>query len=413
MNLFSKRTLNITLAITTLVSVISCGNDLSNNQEVVYSNNQDTSQQNNQLTISNVPDIQNITDAYAETVNEATAESILKKDEVKQVEEEKKSEEKVVIEGKNAQVTASSLFSSKPYVGPKTLPSGVKQFTLIQKKEPAFINKVFFEPSALCFDDKGELYTVADKGHYSLYKLDLSNSYKGYNADDDIKLNKTQMLKLRLKKKNKFDWEGLEFFNGNFYGADERDRKVFKIGRDGSLTDLNVDLNGYMKEKGIKNNVENSGLEGLTIDPVNEKMYIMKERQESVVLVVDMKTNKVINHYKVAMPGSVEPALTDASFYNGFLYVLLRSHRQVIKMNPDNGNIVSVYDYRKFEEDRNNVYVKIPTFGSGNDPQGYGVMEGLAVTKDSIYISSDNNMLPLKKNLLNNKPQLFTFLNPE
>jgi hypothetical protein len=40
-------------------------------------------------------------------------------------------------------------------------------------------------------------------------------------------------------------------------------------------------------------------------------------------------------------------------------------------------------------------------------------MEGLAVTKDSFYIATDNNMLPLKRNLLNNKPQLFIFNNPE
>ena len=413
MNSFSKKTLNLVLALTTLVSVTSCGKDLSTNQEVNYNtNNQNNSQyMPGELSTSVViPDIQNVSETYAATVTETTAETILKKDEEKQVEQDKKAEEKAVIESKNNTVT--TLSKPKPYVGVATLP-GVKKYDLILKKDPVFINKSFFEPSALCFDDKGDLYTVADKLHYSLYKLDLTNSYKGYDATSEIKINKTQMLKLRIKKKNKFDWEGLVFYKGSFYGADERDRKVFKIDRNGSLTDLNIDTNAYMKANGIRNDVENSGLEGLTIDPVNEKMYLMKERQESVVLVVDMKTNKVTNHFKVALPGTVEPTLTDASFYNGFLYVLLRSHRQVLKMDPNNGNILSIYDYRKFEEDQNNVYRKIPTFGSGNDPEGYGVMEGLAVNKDSIYIASDNNMLPLKKNVLNNKPQLFIFSNPE
>lgn len=420
MKFFSQKSVSKTLALFILASIAACGQeDLSVQQS--YDNSIQGNSENPSAIQANVPEIKNITENYASNLTEATAESILKKDEAIQVAEQKKQEEKTIQESKSGSsvttagnVSASGIFSSNPpYVGLAGLPPSVKKFTLSLKRDPAFINKSFFEPSGLCFDDKGDLYTVADKGHYSLYKLDLSNPTKGYNATADVNFKKTEMLKLRLKKKNKFDFEGLAFHKGSFYAPDERDRKVFKLDRDGSLTDLNIDINGYMKNNGIRNNVENSGLEGLTIDSVNERMYLMKERQESAVLVIDMKTNKVINHFKVLLPGNVEPSLTDASFYNGALYVLSRSHRQVIKMNPDNGNILSIYDYRKFEEDPKNVYVKIPTFGSGNDPDGYGVMEGLAVTKDGIYIATDNNMLPLKRNMLNNKPQLFIFSNPE
>lgn len=420
MKLFSQKSVSKTLALFILVSVAACGQEDLTSTQQYDTNTQEENPVGSAAIQANVPEIKSISEKEASNVTEATAESILKKDEAIQVAEQKKQEEKVIEESKSSDVTtagsvsASSIFAKNPpYVGLPSLPASVKQFTLSLKRDPAFINKNFFEPSGLCFDDKGDLYTVADKGHYSLYKLDLSNPAKGYDAKADVDFKKTQMLKLRLKKKNKFDFEGLAFHKGSFYAPDERDRKVFKLDRDGSLTDLNIDINGYMKNNGIRNNVENSGLEGLTIDSVNERMYLMKERQESAVLVIDMKTNKVINHFKVLLPGNVEPSLTDASFYNGALYVLSRSHRQVIKMNPDNGAILSIYDYRKFEEDPKNVYVKIPTFGSNNDPQGYGVMEGLAVTKDGIYIATDNNMLPLKRNLLNNKPQLFIFSNPE
>src|SRR5205814_274380 len=107
-------------------------------------------------------------------------------------------------------------------------------------------------------------------------------------------------------------------------------------------------------------------------------------------------TKKITRHFKVKLPGNVEPALTDASFFDGYLYVLVRSHRLVLKLNPANGEILSQYDYRKYEEDPKYVYVKIPAIGSGIDPDGYGVMEGLAVTKDSIYLATDNNELPLR-----------------
>lgn len=414
MKIFSSKKLNIALSLFALISVSSCSNEI---QEIYYASSQD------------VPEIQNVTETFALSISEATAEQILKKDEEKQVAQEQIIQEKRIKEvtksnsttapivtsnNSGNSVTTSSIFGKKtnPYIG-APLPSGTKQYNLALKKDPTFINKAFFEPSALCFDDKGDLYTVTDKLHHSLYKVDLSNSSKGYSLTEDIKPKGTQLLKLRLKKKNKFDFEGLEFHKGDFYAADERDRKVFKIDRSGNLTDLKLDLNGYMKSQGIKNDVENSGFEGLTIDSDNDMMYIMKERQESMVLVVDMKTNSVIRHFKILLPGTVEPTLTDASFYNGSLYVLIRSHRQVIKVNPSNGAILSVYDYRKAEEDPKYVYKKIPDLEPGNDPDGYGVMEGLAVTKDSFYIATDNNMLPLKRNLLNNKPQLFIFNNPE
>lgn len=416
----SKKISNIFLifAFTTLtLTVASCGQDTPQNQlSYDYAN----------MSSNSVPEISTINEALISNVTEAAAELILKKDEQKQIEEEEKVKESTTQTSQvsNNASTASAqtqtnnvstnLFS-KPstYTGPATYPSNVKQFTLSLKRDPAFMNKIIFEPSALCFDDKGVLYTVADKLHHSLYTVDMSNPSKGYEIKEDIKMSSKQLLKLRLKKKHKFDFEGLEFFKGSFYAADEGDRKVFKIDRSGNLTNLEIDLNGYMKEKGIRNNVTNSGFEGLTIDPDNEIIYLMKERQESMVIAVDMKTNKVINHYKIALPGTVEPTLTDASFYNGHLYILVRSHRLVIKVNPTNGTVLSVYDYRKTEEDPKYVYRKIPNLESGNDPDGYGVMEGLAVTKDGIFVASDNNMLPLKRNLLNNKPQLFIFNNPE
>jgi hypothetical protein len=294
---------------------------------------------------------------------------------------------------------------------PASAPPAVKKFTLQLTADPAFIRK-HFEPSALCFDDSGTLYTVADKGNYSVFSL--KKDAKGYEAVESVKMNTLQVLKMRLKKKYKYDFEGLAYHNNLFYIADERDRKVLTVDRLGNLKDLGIDINGYLKANNIRNDVSNSGLEGLTIDRKNNIMYLLKERQESAILVVDLNTNKIIKHYKVNLPGPVEPALSDASFFEGNLYVLVRSHRLVLKLNPENGEIISSYDYRKIEEDPKYVYLKVPTFGaSGVDPDGYGVMEGLAVTADSIYLATDNNELPLKKNFFNNYPQLFVLNKPE
>lgn len=300
--------------------------------------------------------------------------------------------------------------TTKPSVEPVILSSGVKKFDLRAKSKPFLIDKLF-EPSALCTDDKGNIYTVSDKLSTGIYRI-WQNGDK-YQANEDINTNNTQILKLRLKKKNRFDFEGLEYFNGLFYVADERDRKVFTIDKSGNIKDLEIDINGYMNSNNIGNKESNSGLEGLTIDPNKKKMYLMKERQESAILVVDMNTNKIEKHFRISIPGNVEPALTDASFYNGFLYVLVRSHRQILKVNPENGEVISIYDYRKYEEDPEYVYRKVPQWFGSADEDGYGVMEGLLVTKDSFYVASDNNMIPSQSGLFQNKPIMFVFDKPE
>lgn len=277
---------------------------------------------------------------------------------------------------------------------------------------PFFINKLF-EPSALSFDSEGRLYTVADKGYYSVFEL--TKSSKGYNAKTSISMNKSQLLKLRFKKKKKYDFEGLEYNpnDGLFYIADERERKVLTVDRNGNINDWGIDVNAYLKTHKIKNSAENSGLEGLTLDPVGNKLYLIKEMNESAVIVVDLKTKQIERHFKINIPGKVEPSLTDASFFEGHLYVLIRSHRLIVKVDPQTGEILTTYDYRKHEENNKNVYVKIPTIGSGHDADGYGVMEGLAVTKDKFYVATDNNMIPLKTNYLKNSPQLFVFDRPD
>jgi glutamine cyclotransferase len=325
---------------------------------------------------------------------------------IKQDQEEAENEDKEA-----EKVTTSTIIPKvKPSIEPVILPSGVKKFDLRAKFQPFEIDKMF-EPSALCTDEKGNLFTVSDKLSTSIYRIWQSGNK--YQVNEDIKTSTGQVFKLRLKKKNRFDFEGLEYLDGLFYVADERDRRVYTIDKSGNIKDLEIDVNGYMDSHNIGNKESNSGLEGLTIDPVNKKMFLMKERQESAILVADMKTNKIERHFKLNIPGTVEPALTDASFYNGFLYVLVRSHRQIVKVNPETGEVASIYDYRKYEENPDYVYRKVPNWFGSADSDGYGVMEGLAVTKDSFYVASDNNMIPSQHSVFNNKPIVFVFDKPE
>jgi hypothetical protein len=393
---FSKKTLYPLLALSILVST-SCGNPPA-------------SQATNPLNTGNISDQMAAIEDRLDSLTDDTSDAQIASADQQKAAENLLQNDNASDDDKTPEPEPAPA-NAPVYSGPDNIAPTVKKFTLQSKAEPAFIRK-HFEPSALCFDDNNNLYTVGDKGNYAVFSLKKASN--GYETVESVKMNTMQVLKMRLKKKNKFDFEGLAFHNNLFYIADERDRKVITVDKQGNITDLKIDINGYLKANNIRNDVANSGLEGLTIDRKNNIMYLIKERQEPVIMVVDLNTNKITRHFKVNLPGKVEPALTDASFFEGSLYVLVRSHRLVLKLNPENGDILSEYDYRKNEEAAKNVYVKIPTFGSSSvDPDGYGVMEGLAVTKDSIYLATDNNELPLKSNLFNNYPQLFIFSRPE
>lgn len=374
-----RKLLNLLISISILSLSYSCGGTASGIYNYSYiQNNQDY----NNLGIPKSPTISSISDLEKEN-NEKDNDNVL--------------------------IASSLLFGNNEK---ELLSTSYKNYYLELYQEPFFINKLF-EPSALCFDNEGKLYTVADKGYFSIFELEKNS--KGYSAKDVININKNQLLKLRFKKRHKFDFEGLEYNPNNnlFYLADERDRKVFTVDRQGNINDLGIDVNSYLKANNIKNSDSNSGLEGLTIDFKNNKMFLLKEMNESLVIVVDLNNNKIIKHFKVSLPGRVEPTLTDASFFDSFLYVLIRSHRLIAKVNPETGEVLATYDYRKHEENNKNVYIKIPAIGPNHDKDGFGVMEGLAVTKDYFYIVTDNNMIPLKSNILKNNPQLFILNRPD
>jgi hypothetical protein len=95
---------------------------------------------------------------------------------------------------------------------------------------------------------------------------------------------------------------------------------------------------------------------------------------------------------------------SDLSWFENALFVLLRESRCVLKVDPTNYAVLAEYDFREVERHPEAAYyTRYPT----------GVMEGLAVDRDAIWLVTDNNGLGRIRAPRDPRPTLFKCLRPD
>jgi glutamine cyclotransferase len=104
-----------------------------------------------------------------------------------------------------------------------------------------------------------------------------------------------------------------------------------------------------------------------------------------VIIVVDLETLQVLDHFQVIprKPSFFGTHYSDLSWYDGRLYVLCRQHRVILEVDPESKKITAEFDYTEIE-DQLGYMTQLPV----------GVMEGLAVTRETFWLATDNNGMP-------------------
>ena len=105
---------------------------------------------------------------------------------------------------------------------------------------------------------------------------------------------------------------GLTYCEGYYYITDERVREILRIDPKGNASVLPIDFEGYVKKVKYSpfSGIKNAGFEGLTCDCQNNKLYVANERDYRMIFTVDMRTNKVIDHFDI-------PAGYTVPYYKG------------------------------------------------------------------------------------------------
>ncbi|MBI3192253.1 MAG: esterase-like activity of phytase family protein, partial [Pedosphaera parvula] len=238
-----------------------------------------------------------------------------------------------------------------------------------------------FDASGLLLSADGSLFTLNDRGA-ALYRISFCS---GEHSAGLVLLSnvftQTQLAPWAAEKTGRYDCEGIACDEqGRLYVCEEADRWVLRCDpANGRVERLDIDWTPVQK---YFSRDRNASFEGIAIG--GGKLYLANERETARIIVVDLKTLKVIDHFKVFPRGraAIDLNYSDLSWFDGALFVLLRESYMVLKVDPTTHEVVTEYDYRQVENAPSVAYhKKYPT----------GTMEGLAVDRDYIWLVTDNN----------------------
>ncbi len=242
-------------------------------------------------------------------------------------------------------------------------------------------NRERFDASGLQLLPTGELLTMRNNGDALLYRVDFRPDGKeAALVPFNTCFAKDQLRALDPDRSAGFDCEGIALDNqGRFYLCEERHRWILRCDPKAGPTErLPID---WSRVKDYFSGADaNASFEGVAIG--NGKLYVANERMAPVIIVVDLSTLRVKKHFEVYPTKSsfFGTHYSDLCWFNGRLWVLCRQHRVVLEVDPDSERVITEFDYSDIEHQLG-YRTGLPV----------GIMEGLAVDQNYIWLVTDNN----------------------
>ncbi|MSU61338.1 MAG: hypothetical protein EXS31_02915 [Pedosphaera sp.] len=261
-----------------------------------------------------------------------------------------------------------------------------------------------FDASALLITKEYGMLTVNDRGS-TLYQIDFSRQTNSVNLLPLTNAFTARQLEpFKREKIGRYDTEGIaQDSNGRLYICEEANRWVLRWDpKSDTVERLVIDwapVKKYFSPIDI-----NASFEGIAVG--GDRLYVANERQLGRIIVVDLKSLKVVDDFAVQAAGNEahDVHYTDLSWFDGALYVLLRASRCVLKVDAANHRVLAEYSFLEMEQQPETRYILL--YPTGN-------MEGLAVDKDYIWLVTDNNGQGRVKYPKDTRPTLFRCKRPD
>jgi len=237
-----------------------------------------------------------------------------------------------------------------------------------------------FDASGLLLTPSGDLLTINDRGP-TLYRIEfLPGAAEANLLPLPNCFTASQLAPFSREKTGHYDSEGIaQDQEGRLYICEEANRWILRCDPKAGLVErLPIDFSSV---KSYFSADPNASFEGIAIG--NGKLYVANERSNPVIIVVDLRSMKVIDHFQVYPQkfSLLGTHYSDLSWYDGKLFVLCRQHRVVLQVDPDSHTVLAEYDYQDLED----------RLGYNKQFPGVGIMEGLAVERDYFWLATDNN----------------------
>lgn len=262
-----------------------------------------------------------------------------------------------------------------------------------------------FEASGLLLTPDGKLLTLSDRGP-EIFEIILPTPPEPATLKLLPQAFPTSQLRHAAPtKENRYDAEGLASDHLNrLYLCEESKRWIIRWDPQKNRVErLPINwspVKNYFTSKG-----DNSGFEGVAVS--NQHLYAANEREQGRIIEVDIQTLKITQSFEVRttrnMPWDVH--YSDLSWHNNRLYVLCRESRTVLKVNPATQTVEAEFHFSSFENN--------PEWRYRTSVPLVGIMEGLAVDKNHIWLVTDNNNQPRSRYPEDRRPTLFRCPNPD
>lgn len=259
-----------------------------------------------------------------------------------------------------------------------------------------------FDASGLWLLDSGELLTLRNTRDSILYRIDFLPGGQEANLKPFNDCFSSDSLRAVAGDGKGFDCEGIaRDEQGRFYICEERRRWIFRCDPVTGKTERLPIVWGTAEDY-FSSADPNASFEGVAIG--NGKLYVANERSSAVIIEVDLASLKVTKNFVVQPAKSSFFGLhySDLCWFENQLWVLCRQHRVILKVDPKTRQVLDEFDYGDIEEGLG-YRTGLPV----------GLMEGLAVSKDSIWIVTDNNGDPRGKSGNDKRPTLVRCPRPD
>ncbi len=259
-----------------------------------------------------------------------------------------------------------------------------------------------FDASGLLLLPNHDLLTVSDRGA-GLYRVQFTTNPA---AADLVRLpdcfTAEQLAPFAAQKVDRYDCEGIaRDAQGRLYLCEEANRWILRFDpKTQKIERLNIDWSPVQRY--FHPTDRNASFEGIAIG--QGRLYVANERQSGRLIVVDLKTLKVVADFSVRPGGTLARDIhySDLCWFENALFVLLRENRVILKVDPQTQQVLAEYSYSDLERQLEVVYNTV----TAN-------MEGLAVERDYFWLVTDNNGRGRWKNPKDTRPTLFKCPRPD
>lgn len=237
-----------------------------------------------------------------------------------------------------------------------------------------------FDASGLQIMPDGSLITIGNTHGATPYRI---NFLPGLTEANLVPLTNyfasNQVHLITGGARGRLDCEGLAMDDqGRLYLCAERERWILRSDTQGRVERLPIDWSPVKEH--FSSFDFNASFEGVAIG--DGRLYVANERSSPVILSVDLATMKIKRDFVVYPSRSSLLGLhySDLCWFENQLWIMCRQHYVLLQVDPATRRVMAEFDYRELE-DRLSYATGLPV----------GIMEGLAVDQDYIWMVTDNN----------------------